>query len=257
MVDQLQSVAHALQLLRLLERTAPAGVSSLSKELGVSSSTVHRLLTTMVGEGFVRQLAPTKKYGLARGISLTSPSDVLARCIRSAEEDLKLLRDSSGETVHLAVLNGLNTRYVAAVESDRMMKVTGRVGEEAPAHTTAAGKILLSYRSDDELHRLYNRRVLEKPTEFSIDNVEDLVREIAEARVLGYGRNISESEVGIYTMAVVIEDTRGKPVCSLSVAGPNARIVAGSGTDLSPDEEHIRNLLTHHAKRIEQALARS
>ncbi|MBG6238437.1 DNA-binding IclR family transcriptional regulator [Mycetocola sp. CAN_C7] len=257
MVDQLQSVTHALQLLRLLERTAPSGVSDLSKELGVSSSTVHRLLTTMVSEGFVRQVAPTKKYGLARGISLTSPSDILARCIRSAEDDLKLLRDSSGETVHLAVLNGLNTRYVAAVESDRMMKVTGRVGEEAPAHATAAGKILLSYRSDDELRRLYNRRVLETPTEFTIGDVDVLLREIADAGARGYGRNISESEIGVYTMAVVVEDSRGKPVCSMSVAGPSARIIAGSGSTLSPDEEHILSLLTHHKKRIEQALAGS
>jgi DNA-binding IclR family transcriptional regulator len=257
MVDRLQSVTHALRMLRLLERMAPAGVSSLSTELGVSSSTAHRLLTTMVTEGFVQQIAPSKKYGLARGITLTAPSDLLARCIRCAEEDMKLLRDSSGETVHLAVLNGINTRYVAAIESDRMMKVTGRVGEEGPAHTTAAGKVLLSYRSDEEIRRIYHLRVLETPTEFSISSLDELIRQIDKARTLRYGRNVSESEVGIYTMAVVIEDGRGKPVCSLSVAGPSARIVAGDGEELSPDELHIKALLAFHAGRIEKALLRS
>lgn len=254
MSGQLQSVAHALRLLKLFERRTTWGVTGLAGELDLSTSTTHRLLLTMVTEGFLERL-PSKKYKLAPGITLSTPSSVLARLLQVAQEPLHVLRDTTQATVHLAVLVGLSVRYVAAVESNRMVKVTSRVGLESPAHATAVGKVLLSFYSDEGLERMYRNRVFEEPTDRAIRSFEDLRGHVQLARTEHYARNISESEIGLYSIAVPILDARGKPICGLSLSGLVSHVEPHDGSGLSGTEMKLRQALEYCAERIQDAMA--
>jgi DNA-binding IclR family transcriptional regulator len=250
----LQSVSQALRLLKLFERSRVWGVTSLSQELGLSTSTIHRLLNTLVLEGFVEQL-PSKKYQLVSGITFSSPSSVLARCVQVSDDHLRVLRDNTEETVHLAVLSGLSVKYVAAVESNRMMKVTSRIGKESPAHATAVGKLLLSYYGDSELERLYRNRSFEAPTDRALGSFGDLLEEVHLARENHFARNVSESEVGLYSIAVPIHGLRDRPVCGLSLSGPLTRIDAHETGGLTSMELALKEELERCAQRIEEDMA--
>ncbi|TQL55552.1 IclR family transcriptional regulator [Subtercola boreus] len=254
MGDHLQSVSQALRMLRLLEESAPIGVSTLATELSIAPSTAHRLLSTLVEEGFAEQLTTSRKYALAPGITLTSHSSALSRYIVLAEAPMRGLRDASGETVHLAVRLGSNIRYVAAVESDQMMRVTSRVGREQPAHATAVGKVLLASLPDEEIRRMYTSEQLNRLSDFTLRSMDELLDEIATVRETGYARNVSESEIGMYAMAVAVHDRSGNAVCALAVAGPGARISAGSGRDLSEREQQILLSLRFHVAEVDRAM---
>ena len=254
MPDEVRSVAHALRILRLFDEAASWGVTDAARELGLSTSTTHRLLQTLAAEGFVKQLA-SKRYELGVGISLSSPSSTLARCLRASDQFLRLLRDSTDETVHMAVLTGLTIRYVAALESSRMMKVTSRLGEESPAHATAVGKILLSYYTDAEIRRAYRNRVFETPTPLAVRDLDDLLRQVQQGRKCGYARNVSESEEGMYSIAVPVLGPRGKPVCGLSLSGPLARIDPATDSSLSGVEMNLKDELLHYAEQISRSIS--
>ena len=57
---------------------------------------------------------------------------------------LTTLRHSTGEMVHVAVLDGLEVVYVERLESHHMLPVFRQVGHRLPAHWTSSGKVLLA-----------------------------------------------------------------------------------------------------------------
>ncbi len=51
---------------------------------------------------------------------------------------LERLRNESGETVHVAVLEGADAMYVHRIESQSTLRTFSRVGRRVPAHTTSS-----------------------------------------------------------------------------------------------------------------------
>lgn len=254
MSGELQSVAHAVRLLRLLTQRGALGVSAIAHELEVGTSSAHRLLSTLVHEGVVARQPNGRAYSLVDGVVVAPARAELDRVLAAAPPVLERLRDLFEETVHIAVLSGKSIVYAAAVESHQMMRVTSRVGEKAPAHLSAAGKILLAHRPDHEMEPLYHAEKLERRTPYSIDNGSELRDELTRIRNNGYARNISESEIGLYALAVPIFSNSGEALCSLTISGPEIRIAPQRGESLSPREEELLHLLRAGAQQLEAAL---
>ena len=148
----IESVGRALRLLTLVAERGSVSVSAAAEELGVARSTAHRMLATLLSEGFVRQDPVTKTYGPGRrmlevGLAALRNLDVRA----AARPELEALRDELGETVHLVLLEGTHILFVDSVESNRAVRVGSRTGMTMPAHCTAAGKVILAGLPPDAL----------------------------------------------------------------------------------------------------------
>ena len=72
MSSTLASVRNALQVLLTLRRRGPQRLNDIAAEVGVGTSTAHRLVATLRAEGFVTQNADTRLYEL--GPALRSAS---------------------------------------------------------------------------------------------------------------------------------------------------------------------------------------
>lgn len=74
-----QSLLRGLFVLSLLVDGTERGVVDIAKQLGMSSSTAHRYLTTLLVFGLVEQDQPTRKYRLATGWAAATPIQRSAR----------------------------------------------------------------------------------------------------------------------------------------------------------------------------------
>ena len=70
--DAVKTVKRAIDILNILaEANGQVGVIELSKRLKTSQSTVYRILSTLVGEGYAVQNPRTEKYAVGlQGIIL-------------------------------------------------------------------------------------------------------------------------------------------------------------------------------------------
>lgn len=255
--QMLSSVRYALKILSLLERKPLLGVTEIARELDVSSSSAHRLLATMQEERFVRQVLPGRKYRLGPAMEGSRNSSAVEDFVELGAPRMVELRRQTDETVHIALLRGIDTHFVAAVESERMMRVASRVGQRLAAHTTAAGKLLLSLNSDDEVRTLYADRPLTSPTADSIATIDGLISALAEIRLVGFARNMVESEAGVAALAVPLHSADGTVECSLTLTGPDSRFNPDGSTGLSAREDELLALLREAAFEIESTVAKA
>ena len=219
------AVDNVLRLLRLFEDHEMIRVNQVARDMGLSRSTVHRMLATLSHHQFVEQDAYSRAYkpGPALvdiGLSVVSKIDIGA----VSHTALVQLRDLTNETAHLGIMRGpTSVLYLDSVESDQVVRTGNRIGWILPAHATAGGKALLAERTDEEIAALYPSGVLETPTPRALTTVGELLEQLAEVRRAGYAVNHGESEADVAAVAAVVRDKRGHVRSVLVTTGPLSR----------------------------------
>lgn len=215
------SVDRALRMLRLLAEVDGMRVVDVAREFGVARSTAHRLLTAMLRQGFVVQDADKIYHrGPAMRMWHDRPNET-ALLTAAARGPLTSLSARVDETCHVAVLEGNGTRFVYGVERlQQLRRVGNRTGMLLPAHSTAAGKVLLAELSKPDFFALYPRGL---PGAHGIPARTALQRELASVSRLGYAKNLEEAVSGLTAVAVAVRDTTVRAIASLAVAFPTAR----------------------------------
>jgi len=219
------AVDNVLRLLRLFEDHEMIRVNQVARDMGLSRSTVHRMLATLSHHQFVEQDEHSRAYrpGPALvdiGLAVVSKIDIRA----ISHTALMELRDLTGETAHLGIMRGdTSVLFLDSVESDRMVRTGSRTGRILPAHATATGKVLLAERTDEQIAALYPSGLPEAPTPRALTALEELLEQIAEVRRLGYAVNHGESEDDVAAVAAAVRDKRGRVRCALVTTAPLSR----------------------------------
>jgi DNA-binding IclR family transcriptional regulator len=220
----LHSVAKALEVLLLLKERDQIGVAEAGRELGVTRSTAHRLVTTLEHYGFT-QRDQKGQYRLGTVlISLGMAAVVRLDIRRRARKHMEQLAQEVGETVTLMMSEGGSVRFLDCVESPHPIRVAGRSGLVRPAHCTSAGKAILAELPPEQFERRYPAEELDVLTEDSIATRSELVTELRKIRRQGYATNLGESDKGLRAVGVAIPELAGPPVAGLGVSAPANRM---------------------------------
>lgn len=221
----LGSVANAAKVLKSFTPKAREwGVSDLARRLGIAKSTAHRLLATLTDEGLLEQDPISGRYRLglaAFDMAAAAQSMDLHEAVMTPLTDL---RNRTGETVQVAVLDGREVVYVERLDSPNTLRLFLEVGRRNWAHRTGCGKALLAFLPPDQLERILRGWKPEAETPHTITDVDVLRAHLAEARDRGYATNRHESEIGVVSVAAPIRDASGRAVAAISVAGPAERL---------------------------------
>ena len=221
----LSSVRNAARLLRAFAPTdRDLGVSELATRLALPKSSVHRLLTALAAEGLVERTAPNGRYRL--GLRLYELGAIVSSHLDLHEvvsPYLDDLRNRTGETVHVSILDAGEVVYVERRESSHTLRIFRRVGHRNHAHCTSSGKVLLAWLSADERRRIYATHGLPPHTPHTITDPNLLEEELVRVRERGYAENINESELGASSVAAPIRDVSGSVIAAIAIAAPSAR----------------------------------
>lgn len=221
----LSSVSNAVRVLCAFSAREPEmGVSELSRRLGLGKSTVHRLLSTLSEGDLIERNPRNGKYRL--GLKVYELGTVVSSRLNLHEAvalHIDELRDLTGETVHVGILDGGEVVYVERRESPHTLRLFGHVGHRNLAHCTSTGKVLLAYLEDEEFEEEIGGEVLEARTPYTITDAGELRREIERVRERGYAVNMNEAEMGVASIAAPIRDNSGRVIAAISVAGPTLR----------------------------------
>lgn len=230
-----RAVERALQLIEVFARSrGPLSVSELSAELGLAPSTVHRLVQTLMGLGYVVQYLQSKRYGVGRGIAEITRAMLLKyEFSQDAGPHLEALAQTSGETANLAVLYGSSAIYLNQVESPAMVRVSNPIGTLIPLHATAVGKVFLADFQPAMLEDVIAHAGLTQLTSHTLTTRQSLEDELQAVRIQGYAVDNEEFAEGVRCIAAGLRGSSGAVVAAISLSGPSSRVSQGRTAQLA------------------------
>ena len=202
------------------------GVGEIAELLNRPKSTVSGWLAAMESAGFLERDGPGGSYRLS--IRLAVLGELARRSTslqRVALPHLEQLARLTRETVSLNVLVGAEVVNAAAVESPRPVLQASGVGIPMPIHVTAAGKVLLAWRSREEVLRLLPVR-LERFTSHSIVDHQEFLHDLDRTRQRGYATAFGELAEDLFALSAPVLNHRGEVIAGITVGAPVGRIPA-------------------------------
>ncbi len=222
---RLSSVGTAIALLKCFSAEEhELGVSELSRKLGVAKSTVHRLARTLISDGMLEQNGENEKYRL--GIALFGLGALVRRRMNlssEARQDLFALRNVTGETVQLAILDGADIMFVYNLESTQAIRVNSDIGVRKPAFCTASGRAILAWQSDEAVSAAFAQGLARRTSKTEVEPAR-LRKLLTEVRSRGFATEDEESDAGMRALAAPVRGAGGVVVGSVAVAGPVQRL---------------------------------
>lgn len=221
----LQSVDNALRLIETLQKNGPMGITELSKDLCLSKSTVHRLLSTLENRNYVTQNDQNSKYMLGlKWIGIGSSVLQQQKLLQIIHPYLKQLSETYNETAYLSVLNGEQMTFVDKVLSKSAIIMDMPLGSNLQPYCSAGGKVLLSHQSPESLSAILKKTVFQKYTKNTITDISSLQEELQRVRIQGYAIDNEEFETGLICYAAPIRRYSGEVIASISLSGPAPRM---------------------------------
>ena len=219
--EGVQSLDRAFLLLELMaDAGGEVAISRLAADSGLAVSTIHRLVRTLVGRGYVRQL-PSRRYVL--GPRLIHLGEFASRMLATwAQPHLTRLVDVIGETANLAMLDGDRVVYVAQVPSRHSMRMFTEVGRRVHLHCTGVGKVLLAQLPAGTARELLVQGGMPARTELTVTDPDELLRQLPAIADQGYAVDDGEQETGVRCVAVPVPG--GSAAGAISVSGPAGRL---------------------------------
>ncbi|GAA1471006.1 IclR family transcriptional regulator [Corynebacterium felinum] len=219
--DSRSAVDKAFSLLRCFgEHDANGiGVSELARRAGMSKTTCHRLLATLVANGAVERAGDVYRLG-PLCFELTNTIGSLKKEVvgEVLTPYLAALFEQTRQTVHLAFLQGNQVVYVNKLFSIKRIPAPSRIGGSAPAYCTGVGKAILAW--DYERTESVIKAGLSPWTEHTITDPEQFREELAQVRIDGVAYDREEITEGLSCVAAPIFGRNNTPIAAMSVSGP-------------------------------------
>ncbi len=219
-------VASIDRALRIMEVVGGASrgmsLDQLSGQLGIPKSSLHRILAALKYRRFVAQPEPGGSYFLGTELLATAFRFYDMLDLRSLIHPLLArLAAELHETVHMAVLDGVDVVYQDLIQAPQSITLAAVIGGRDPAHATALGKALLAWTyPTDEAARSWAApwTLLPTVTDRTISSVTELTQHLGQVRAQGYACELEENEDCVRCVAVPIFLGRLVPAAAVSVA---------------------------------------
>lgn len=220
------SLFRGLEILKMFDIETPTlSLAEIANGLGVSRTLPYRLLHTLQALGYLHQDENTKRYGLTpKVLELGFAYLNTLQLPEIARPYLEQLRDETGASSHLGILDGREVVYIAGVPARGLSTVNVTIGSRLPAYATAIGKCLLAFQSSESLHEMLFGTDLTPYTEHTKTMHGELQGELNSIRNNGYAISNGEFESGIRSIAAPIFDQQGSVIAALNVAASDSTL---------------------------------
>jgi DNA-binding IclR family transcriptional regulator len=160
---------------------------------------------------------------------------------------VKELRDATGETVQLSVLESNMLLVLMKEEGSHPVRIISRVGSRVPVNWAAGGRLIVSDLSDDKLRQLLRDTVRPSPTGKASTDLELLIRQIRKFRQRGYSVELNETNEHAGCVAAPVIDASGRCIAAISIAAPEQRLKA-------PNRARLIEAVCDSARRMSRRL---
>jgi len=221
-VSQNKSLTRGLQVLKeIMNSEKSISANELCLKFDIDKSTMSRLITTLIHEGFAQYVENTKE------IIYTDVMETLSKKKREdiiIKQTLSLLNEVFTQTDECSYISVYDDNMLLNLNqidnSERILKNRDSIGLHSPLHATAMGKVILSFSENIDTSKLE----LTEFTHSTITNPKRLQLTMHTIKELGYAIDDEEFEYGLRSVAVPYFSKKGEFIGAIGVSGLAARL---------------------------------
>lgn len=197
-------------------------LAEITRRTGIPKPTVHRLAGELLALGVLEGERGVYRLGMRMfefGQLVPGQRDLREAALPFMED----LYEAAHETVHLAVLDGIEVLYIEKISGHRRVAAGSRIGGRLPAHCTAVGKALLAVSPPGVLEAVLAEG-LARRTAFTITVPSVLHRQLTQAARAGVAYEREESDLGVTCVASAVQGFGNRAMAAISITGPVTRL---------------------------------
>ena len=216
-----QSVEKALTVLSAFHHAdGPLTLSEIALRAGSDRSAAQRMVHTLRLLGYIQR--DIGGHGFRPGIRILDHTLDFLRLdplLRQATPVLQELRRSVRERVDLSLFDEARMIYAIRLATKRETLNASLVGHSVPSFCSSGGWAVLS-RLPEALARGIVERSDRRPfTPQTINDVDDIMTKIADARAAGYALTLNQILSGEIAAGFPVMNASGDPVGAIHIAG--------------------------------------
>ena len=234
-IAPVQTLDRALNVLEALATSQPVGLSDLSRQVGLHTSTVSRILETLRQRSFIEYDDYSGLFRLGVKTLEIGNAYLQGRPLADAADSvMRELSETLRETVNLVVRDGDMAVYIKQIQNEsHTIRMFTREGARVPIYCTAIGKIILGDLDPEEIREVLRDTEFIPFTKNTVSDCDEFAKLAKRSAKRGYAWDDEERELGVRCIAAPIRDAEGQVVAALSVSAPVMRMTKAQGTAYS------------------------
>ncbi|MHB8619427.1 MAG: IclR family transcriptional regulator [Chloroflexota bacterium] len=216
-MQAVRTVDHAAIILyELGGMPAGVGVRDMARRVGLTKSTVQRIMATLEARGLLARAPGTERYQLGAGV-VRLAATVIERgeTIALATPLMSRLRDETGETVCLHTCVELKRVTLAQVESQHELRWIQRIGLPLSMLRGASGNCLLASLPASQRALVFEHE--------DVRDVPGLTDNLDRIRKAGWAMSRGDRVPGGTALSAPVPLDDGPPLV-IGVCGPDSRM---------------------------------
>lgn len=202
-------------------------LTELSQGLDLPKSSMLKLLHRMTELGYLSADPISRTYFPSPKVcNLGRTANLLHLSLHKTRAMLTDLRDTTGESVGLAIRHGVMAEYHGSMAGFHNLTINLSDGLRYPLYIAAAGRAILADMTDDEVRRISDRTVKVMSPDWVPFRLELLQKELAIIREQGFATTESSSALNVMSIAKILPIRAGRQRVALSIGGMKARMLA-------------------------------
>ncbi|HET6538535.1 MAG TPA: IclR family transcriptional regulator [Sphingopyxis sp.] len=222
-----RAVGIALLLVEKVAEWQPIGASDIARRLDLPKATVHRLLLALETFGWLeRDLENRPLWSVSmRPIAVGGRAIERINGLRMAALSvMDILRHTTGETVHLGLVDGDHISLIERIDGLKSVNVFLPVGTSWALNWSSSGKAVLAHMSETEQARYLSTPRLHRKSETDIIPSAQLAEELEHIRERGYAMSVGLPPSATSSIGTAIFDKAGRPFAGISITGAADRL---------------------------------
>ena len=230
-----QSVERAIAVLECFAASEqPLGLSEVSRVVGLTPSTAHRLLRALVSAGYVEQDPTNELYRLGIGAAVLGQRALEHSGYHLARPVLDELSARTRESASLGIRRGDEVVVIEQTTGASPLRFDHPAGSELAMHASAMGKALLAFTTRPIIDTVAALGPLIAFTERTHTDPTGLADELAAVVERGYATNVEERYVGVCGIAAPVRSAGGTAHAAVGLQGPSVRLTQDRLVELAP-----------------------
>lgn len=224
--QSMQTISRTIHILRSFSKDEKElSLADFHHKLGLSKSSLQRILNTLVNFGFLEKDEKRKTYRLGNELYyLGKLVEEHSHLLTTAKPYLKQVRDRLGESVYLNIIENNERKCIAFEEGRHDLMTISYIGQTSPLYAGASAKLLLAHLPQNEIVKYLQETGLQAITDKTVTDKTALVEELASIRQNGFASSHSERVVGVCSVSAPIVNRWGETIAGVSISAPMIRV---------------------------------